>query len=109
MAGDREAISRPETAASRSVVHDGAAIIVWRLFAGFGGGYGLISAMVAAMGSVLPLFGVPRGEAVSLALLLALFAYLPACLLMVATHRPWRDGLVLCGAAALLAALAAIV
>jgi hypothetical protein len=97
---------RSRAGASRSVVQDGPARVAWRLLAGFGGGYALVSAMVAAAGSVLPLAGMPRGEAVSLALLVALFVYVPACLLMIATPRPWRDGLALCGAAALLAALA---
>jgi len=108
MAGDREAILRSRRGTARSVVDDGAARIAWRLLAGFGGGYALVSAMVAAVGSLLPLAGVPRGEAVSLAMLLALFVYVPVCLFMIATHRPWRDGLALCGAAVLLAALAAM-
>lgn len=108
MAGDRDARAGSALAASRSVVHDGVVRIAWRLFAGFVGGYALVSAMVAAMGSILPLVGMPRGEAVSLALLLALFVYVPACLFMFATHRPWRGGLVLFGAAAALALLASV-
>lgn len=91
-----------------TIVHDGAGRIAWRLFAGFGGGYALISAMVAAMGSALPMIGVPRGEAVSLALLLALFFYVPVCLLMFATKRPWRDGLLLLAGAGALAIVAAM-
>lgn len=91
-----------------SIQNDGAARVAWRLFAGLVGGYALVSAMVAAVGSVLPLLGVPRAEAVSLALLLALFVYVPACLLMFATRRPWRRGLALIGSAGALAALAAI-
>jgi hypothetical protein len=90
-----------------SIIHDGPHRIAWRLFAGFAGGYALISAMVAAMGSVLPATGVPRGEAVSLALLLALFVYVPACLCMFATRRPWRDGLALFAGAGALAIIAA--
>ena len=83
--------------------------IAWRLFAGFAGGYALISAMVAAMGSVLPMIGLPRGEAVSLALLLALFVYVPVCLWMIATRRPLRDGLALFAGAGALAIIAAAV
>jgi hypothetical protein len=92
-----------------TIVNEGAGRIAWRLFAGFVGGYALISAMVAAMGSALPAIGVPRGEAVSLALLLALFVYVPVCLLMFATRRPWRDGLVLFAGASVLAATAAMI
>lgn len=108
MAGDREARAGSAMAAPRSVVHDNVVRIAWRLFAGFVGGYALVSAMIAAMGSLLPLVGVPRGEAVSLALLLALFVYVPACLFMFATHRPLRGVLVLFGAAGALALLASV-
>lgn len=82
---------------------DGAVCIAWRLFAGFGGGYALTNAFVAASGKLLPLLGLARGEAVSLALMLALIVYVPVCLMMFATRRPVRDGLAVLAVAAMLA------
>ncbi len=89
-----------------AITDDSALRIIWRLLAGLGGGYALVSAFVAAAGTLLPQLGMARGEAVSLALLLALFVYVPACLLMLATRHPWRDGLAVIAAAAALLALA---
>ncbi|WP_141395810.1 iron uptake protein [Sphingomonas spermidinifaciens] len=88
------------------VADEGAALILWRIAAGFVGGYALTSGFVALLGSVLPLAGMARGEAVSLAAMLALFVYVPACLLMFATRRPLRDGALLSAGAAATIALA---
>jgi hypothetical protein len=90
----------------RAITDDGALRLVWRLLAGFGGGYAAISAFVAASGKLLPLVGLARGEAVSLALMLALLVYVPICLIMFATRHPLRDGLAVLAAAATLALLA---
>ncbi len=109
MAGDREAPRAGVAGDSRAAAHGGAARVIWRLFAGFVGGYALISALVAVMGSALPLVGVPRGEAISLATMLALFVYVPACLAMFATSRPWRDGAGLIAVAAALALVASMI
>ena len=92
-----------------AIQHDGAARIVWRLLAGFGGGYALVSAFVAASGKLLPLIGMARGDAVSLALMLALLVYVPICLLMFATRHPVRDGLAVLAVATALVLLARIV
>lgn len=89
-----------------TIQHDDAVRIVWRLLAGFGGGYALVSALVAASGKLLPLLGLARGEAVSLALMLALLVYVPICLMMLATRHPVRDGLGVLAAATTLALLA---
>jgi hypothetical protein len=94
---------------SGAITEDGALRIVWRLLAGFGGGYALVSALVAASGKMLPLVGMARSEAVSLALLVALFVYVAAWLLMFASRHPWRDGLAVMAAAAALMALARLV
>ena len=92
-----------------TIRHDGTARIVLRLLAGFGGGYALVSAFVAASGKLLPLLGMARGEAVSLALMLALLVYVPICLLMFATRHPVCDGLAVLAGAAALALLARMV
>jgi len=87
----------------------GTACALWRLFVGFVGGYALVAGFVALTGSVLPLLGMARGEALSLAALLALFVYVPACLFILASRSPWRDGtLMLVLAAATIAAATAI-
>lgn len=104
MAGDRQAAG-----AARAPVGFGGALALWRLLVGFVGGYALVSGFVALTGSALPLLGMARGEALSLAALLALFVYVPACLLMLSTRRPWRDGtIMLTFAAAMIAAAVAI-
>jgi hypothetical protein len=95
-------------AARQIIGRDGPMLGAWRLFAGLVGGHALASGMVAAMGSMLPLVGMPRGEAVSLAILLALIAYAPTCLAMLASGRPWRDGLALFATAGALIALASM-
>jgi len=92
-----------------TVLQNGAPIIVWRLLASFGGGYALVSAFVAASGKLLPLVGIARGEAVALALMLALLVYVPVCLIMFATRRPVRDGLAVLASAAALAVLVRMV
>jgi hypothetical protein len=89
-----------------AIQQNGPGRIAWRLLAAFGGGYALVSGFVAMMGQVLPLIGVARGEAVALALMLALFIYVPVCLMMFATPRPWRDGLAVLATAAALILLA---
>ena len=58
------------------------------------------------LSGIATLIGVARGEAVALALMLALFIYVPVCLLMFATPRPWRDGLAVVATAAALMLLA---
>jgi len=94
---------------ARGVAGYGGVLALWRLFVGFVGGYALVSGFVALTGSALPLLGMARGEAVSLAALLALFVYVPACLFIFASHKPWRDGtLMLLLAVATIAAATAI-
>lgn len=92
-----------------TIQHDGAMRIVWRLLAAFGGGYALVSALVAASGKLLPLLGMARGEAVSLALMLALLVYVPICLMMFATRHPVRDGFKVLAVATAFVLLARIV
>jgi len=75
------------------VVRDGASMILWRLLGGFGGGYLVVSGMIALMGSALPKVGLNRVDAISLGTLLALFVYVPLCMLMFASGKPMRDGL----------------
>jgi hypothetical protein len=89
-----------------AITNDGALRIVWRLLAGFGGGYAAVSAFVAASGKLLPLLGLARGEAVSLALMLTLLVYVPICLMIFTTRHPFRDGFAVLAAAATLALLA---
>lgn len=97
------------TGNARRVAGYGGALALWRLFVGFVGGYALVSGFVALTGSALPLIGMERGEALSLGALLALFVYVPACLFIFASRRPWRDGtLMLLLAAAIIAAAVAI-
>lgn len=92
-----------------TVADDRLPLILWRIAVGFVGGYALTSGFVALLGSALPLTGMAKGEAVSLAALLALFVYVPACLAMFATRRPLRDGsLLLAGAAAMIVLALAI-
>ncbi|MFN4039226.1 MAG: hypothetical protein ACK4IB_07805 [Erythrobacter sp.] len=95
--------------AARHITRDPWPLMVWRLVAGFGGGYLATSGFVALTGSVLPLIGMARGEALSLALLLALPVYIPLCLLMFATRAPVRDGLAVVGGGGALMALAAAI
>lgn len=92
-----------------TIADNGAALIAWRLIIGFVGGYALTSGFVALTGSVLPLVGMARGETTNLAALLALFVYVPACLLMIATRRPLRDGAIVAACAAASIALAAAI
>lgn len=80
---------------SCAVTDDGLPTTLWRTICGFVGGYALTSGFVALAGSALPLVGIVRSEAVSLAALLALFVYVPACLAMFVTRRPIRDGVTL--------------
>ncbi len=104
MAGEGQA-----SGAAREIAGYGGALALWRLFVGFVGGYALTSGFVALAGSALPLIGMARGEALSLGGLLALFVYVPACLFIFASRRPWRDGtLMLLLAAAIIAAAVAI-
>jgi hypothetical protein len=91
------------------ITDDGAALIAWRLIIGFIGGYALTSGFVALTGSLLPLAGIARGEAVNLAALFAVIVYVAACLLMIATRRPLRDGTLLATCAAGAIALAAAI
>ncbi len=93
----------------RHVAVDPWPLVVWRLLAGFGGGYGVTSGFVALAGSALPLLGLARGEALSLALLAALFVYVPLCLAMIASRAPLRDGLAVFGAAAALIGRASVI
>jgi hypothetical protein len=90
----------------RAISKDGALLIGWRLLTGFGGGYLVASGMVAVLGLALPLLGLARGEAINLGTLLALFVYVPICLLMIASRRPVRDGTGVLGAGASLIILA---
>jgi hypothetical protein len=92
-----------------TIADDGWALVVWRIVVAFVGGYALTSGFVALTGSVLPLVGMARGEAVSLAALLALFVYVPASLLMIATRRPLRDGAFLLATSVTLIALAVMI
>ncbi len=104
MAGERQAAGT-----ARKVAGFGGAVALWRLFVGFVGGYALVSGFVALAGSALPLLGMARGEALSLAVLFALIVYVSACLFILSTRRPWRDGAVmLLLAAATIAAAVAI-
>jgi hypothetical protein len=97
---------KPHALPGGAISQNGALLIIWRIFSGFGGGYLVVSGIVAALGSALPLLGLARGEALSLGILLALFIYVPVCLLMFASHRPWRDGMGVWGVGAGLVALA---
>lgn len=99
------AASSPKRPA-RHVTSDSWPLVAWRLAAGFGGGYLVTSGFVALVGSALPAFGLAPGEAVSRAMLLALFVYVPLCLLMFASRAPLRDGVIVFGAGGALMALA---
>lgn len=104
MAGNRQ------TAGSqRAPAGFGGALAVWRLLVGFVGGYALVSGFVALTGSALPLLGMERGEALSLASLFALFVYVPACLFILSTRRPWRNGTIMLMLAAAMIAAAVVI
>lgn len=102
-------MAAPGRPAARHIASDPWPLVGWRLLAGFGGGYLATSGFVALAGSALPLIGMARGEALSLALLLALFVYIPVCLLMFATRAPVRDGLAVVGLGSALAAVALVI
>jgi hypothetical protein len=102
-------MAAPNRPAARHITSDRWVLVAWRLLAGFGGGYLATSGFVALAGSVLPLIGMARGEALSLALLLALLVYIPLCLLMFATRAPVRDGMAVLGSGGILAALALVI
>lgn len=96
----------PPDRPARHIVSDLWPLVMWRLLTGFGGGYLVTSGFVALVGSALPLIGLARGEAVSLATLLALFVYGPVCLLMFASRSPVRDGIAVLGTGGALVAFA---
>jgi hypothetical protein len=64
-------------------------------------GYAWCAGLIALTGAGLPIFGMAKGEAVTLGSLLGLLAYPAIVVWVVATARPLRTGLVLGGTAAL--------
>lgn len=78
-----------------SITTDGAVAVAWRLAVAIGGGYLIVSGLIAVLGSTLPYLGLARGEAVSLAVMLGLLAFPGICIFAVATRHPWRNGLLL--------------
>lgn len=91
------------------MARDGDIAVLWRFVAAFGGGYLLVSGMVALMGSALPYAGLPRAEAISLGTLLALFVYVPVCLFVFASRSPLKDGMIVFVTALMLIGLATMV